>query len=521
MNEISMSKVSKSFGFKRVLDNFSLDINQKDKVAIIGANGSGKTTLFNIIAGLESIDSGTLSIRKNATIGLLNQIPIVEEDITVMDLLKRNFQDVYEVEKDLRDLEEKMSVEVEHLDSLLKTYSKKQARYETMGGYEIEAKISKVVNGFKIKDELLNRKFNLLSGGEKTICFLASLILSSPDILLLDEPTNHLDVETLEWFEEYLKNYNGTVIIVSHDRYFLDQVVNKIVLIARGSSEIFFGNYSYYLIENEKRIMREFEDYKDQQKQIDAMKQKIKRLQEFGRLAAPEGGMFYRRAASIQKRLDRVELLDKPESKRSLPLEFDMETRSGKQVIVVDNLDLIIGDKILLDDVSFSIFYGEKIAITGANGTGKSTLIKKIMKNDCENIKIGSRVKIGYIAQEISFEDGNRTVLEETRKYFSGTDTLLRSALTKFMFYDDNIFKRVGKLSGGEKVRLKLFELIQVKANLLILDEPTNHIDIETREMLEEALLDFGGTILFISHDRYFVKKMADRVLLLDGNKVK
>lgn len=527
MIELSLNKVVKSFGFKRVLDEFDLELKTGERVALIGPNGSGKTTIFKMITGEESPTSGMISVRKGATLGMLSQIPKkYSDDVTVLDVLKSGKQQVYDIEKRLRDIEAKLSTATpDKLDSILKTYGELQELFENIGGYSLEADLSKVCNGFKISEEMLTRKYNTLSGGEKTIVNFATLILSEPSILLLDEPTNHLDIDTLEWLEEYLANYKGSILISSHDRYFLDRVTNKTILIDRGKSETFFGNYSYYLVENERRIMAEFAEFKDQQKQIAAMKASIKKLQEFGRLASPGGESFFKRAASIQKRLDNLELLDKPEEKKDLPLDFQIEGRSGKDVLKIEELSAIIGDKVLFDSANLYIKFGEKACLMGKNGSGKSTLIKMILGiGDGEQldgeIKIGSNVKIGYLPQEIKFDDENATILDTARKFYSGDETHLRASLAKFLFYSDNVFKRVGSLSGGEKVRLKLFELIQKKANFLILDEPTNHIDIDTREMLEEALNEYNGTILFISHDRYFIDKVSQTTFEIEDEKI-
>lgn len=527
MIELCLNKVVKNFGFKRVLDEFDLELKTGERVALIGPNGSGKTTIFKIITGEESPSSGMISVRKGATLGMLSQIPKkYSDDVTVLDVLKSGKQKVYDIEKKLRDIESKLSTaSPEKLDSILKTYGELQELFENIGGYLLEADLSKVCNGFKISEEMLTRKYNTLSGGEKTIVNFATLILSEPSILLLDEPTNHLDIDTLEWLEDYLANYKGSILISSHDRYFLDRVTNKTILIDRGKSETFFGNYSYYLVENERRIMAEFAEFKDQQKQIAAMRASIKKLQEFGRLASPGGESFFKRAASIQKRLDSLELLDKPEEKKDLPLDFQIEGRSGKDVLTIEELSAIIGDKVLFDGANLYIKFGEKACLMGKNGSGKSTLIKMILGiGDGEQldgkIKIGSSVKIGYLPQEITFEDENATILDTARKFYSGDETHLRASLAKFLFYSDNVFKRVGTLSGGEKVRLKLFELIQKKANFLILDEPTNHIDIDTREMLEEALNEYNGTILFISHDRYFIDKVSQTTFEIEDEKI-
>ena len=534
MIELSLSKIKKSFGSKKLLDGFDLELKTGERIALIGPNGSGKTTIFKIITGEEQANDGVVAVRKNASIGMLSQIPqVYDSDVKVIDVLRSAKQELFDIEKKLREIEKKLqSCSENELDQLLSSYGKLQEKFENLGGYQLESDLSRVCNGFKITDDMLLRNYNTLSGGEKTIVNFAALILKAPSILLLDEPTNHLDIDTLEWLEEYLKSYKGSIIISSHDRYFLDQVTNKTVLIDRGKSETFFGNYSYYLEENERRIMAEFEEYKDQQKKINAMKASIKKLQEFGRLAAPGGESFFKRAASIQKRLEKMELLDKPQEKKDIPLDFQMEKRSGKDVLVIEDLSAIIGDKVLFDRADLHVRFGEKCCLMGKNGSGKSTLIKMILHDSNPeeysssairlegNINIGSNVVIGYLPQEIIFDNENDTILDTARRFYNGTETHLRAALAKFLFYGDSVFKRVKSLSGGEKVRLKLFELIQRKANFLILDEPTNHIDIDTREMLEEALQEYNGTVLFVSHDRYFIDKLSQETFEIEEEKI-
>ncbi len=523
MMDISIANAKKNYGFKNVLDGFALDVTSGEKIGLIGPNGCGKTTLFKLITKEEGLDSGSISIRKGANVRLLSQMPpVVDDECTVRDILTRDFKDVFEIEAHMKELEKQMAVaDSNELERILDRYGKLQNRFMDLDGYTIDSKISELCNKFRIDENMLNRKFNTLSGGEKTIVNLASIMLSNPDILLLDEPTNNLDIDTLEWLESYLKSYTGTIILCSHDRYFLDKVVSKIVLIERGKSEIFFGNYSYYLEENERRTLAEFEQYKDQQKMIEAMKRKIKQLQEFGKLAYPGGESFFKRAASIQKRLDKIELLDKPETAKEIPLNFQMTDRSGKQVLMVRDFDLTVADKDLLDQVSFDVAFKDRTCLMGKNGSGKSTLIKYIMglyENEQEDnhVRIGSNVMVGYIPQTITFEDDNATILDVARKSYYGSETHLRASLAKFMFNGENVFKRVGTLSGGEKVRLKLFELMQKNVNLLIMDEPTNHIDITTQEVLEEALKEYPGTILFISHDRYFINEIAQKILYIE-----
>ena len=528
MTDISIANAKKKYGFKNVLDDFALEVTSGEKIGLIGPNGCGKTTLFKLITKEENLDAGSISIRKGANVRLLSQMPpVVSDSCTVKDILTRDFKDIFEIEALMKNLEEQMATaEPDKLEQILDRYGKLQTRFMDLDGYAVDSKISELCNKFRISEDMLNRKFNTLSGGEKTIVNLASIMLSNPDVLLLDEPTNNLDIDTLEWLESYLKNYTGTIILCSHDRYFLDKVVSKIVLIERGKSEIFFGNYSYYLKENERRILAEFEQYKDQQKMIEAMKRKIKQLQEFGKLAYPGGESFFKRAASIQKRLDKMELLEKPETAKEIPLNFQMNDRSGKQVLMVRDFDLSVADKDLLNQVSFNVVFKDRTCLMGKNGSGKSTLIKYIMnlyenEQDDNNIRIGSNVSIDYIPQTITFEDDNATILDTARKSYYGSETHLRASLAKFMFNGENVFKRVGTLSGGEKVRLKLFELMQKNVNLLIMDEPTNHIDITTQEVLEEALKDYPGTILFISHDRYFINEIAKKILYIENKGIK
>ena len=528
MIEIALSNVDKNFGFKKIFDSFDLEIMSGEKVGLIGPNGCGKSTLFKLITKEEVPSSGIVTTRKGAKVGFLPQMPMLSnENISVSEFLSSSFEEIYRISKEMRLLEYEMTnSQNEDMEKILNRYGVLQQRFDDLGGYLIDSKINEICNKFGIDSELLERDFSKLSGGEKTIVCFAKIMLSDPDILLLDEPTNNLDIDTLEWLEKFLQNYTGTIIMSSHDRYFLDKVATKIVLIERGKSEIFHGNYSYYLKENERRILSEFEQYKDQQKMIDAMKKKIKQLQEFGRMASPSGESFFKRAASIQKRLDKIELLNKPETAKEIPLNFQMTNRSGKQVLAVHDLNLSIDDKTLLEQVSFDVLFKDRTCLMGKNGCGKSTLIKHVIdlyngeSHDENDIKIGSNVLIGYIPQVIEFDDDTKTLLEVARETFNGTETQLRSSLAKFLFYGNDVFKRVNMLSGGEKVRLKLFELMQQNINFLIMDEPTNHIDITTREVLESALSEFQGTILFISHDRYFINEIAKKVLYVEDKNI-
>ena len=409
------------------------------------------------------------------------------------------------------------------LESLIRKYGKVQEKYQVIGGYEIQEKFSKMCSRFNINERMLKQNYNDLSGGEKTKINLAKLLLKSPDILLLDEPTNHLDIESLNFLEELVTNYNGTVLIVSHDRYFLDKVATKTILIEKGKSIIYFGNYSYFLKEDERRTLAQFEKYKNQQKQIEKMKESIKKLRKFGEIAKNE--MFFKRAKSIEKRLEKMEVLEKVTlNLKSIDLKFNIENRSGNDVLKIDNLTKKFEQKTIFENVSTYIKYGEKVALMGKNGTGKSTLIKMILGKDIQysgEIKLGTSIKIGYIPQNITFENINESILDYFLKDNSFNETQARTKLAKYGFRGENVFKKIYSLSGGEKVRLLLIKLIQKDINFLILDEPTNHIDIDTRELLEEALNEYAGTVLFVSHDRFFINKLANRILNIEDHKIK
>ncbi len=515
MIEISLNKINKSYGYNNVLNNLSFDIKTNERVALIGSNGCGKSTTLKIIIGLESSDSGSVSIRKESKIGYLTQIPPEEKaGVSSRDVYLRGINELLDLKSKINTFVDSMSGN----DKDIKTLDKLQEEFRIKGGYNLKERIEKIRNGFKISNELLDREYNKLSGGEKTLINLASIVLSSPDILLLDEPTNHLDIDTLEWFEDYLSSYNGTVVLISHDRYFLDRTVNKIIEMENGSADIYHGNYSYYLKESEKRLMIEFQNYKNQQKEIKALKEAIIRYKTWG--AKSDNPMFFRRAKAIQTRLNKMELIEKPKTKSDLKINLNVEDRTSNRVMVISNLNLSIGNKELLKKSNMEVYYKERVCLMGKNGAGKTTLIKNILNNTHENIKLGTNIKFGYIPQEIRFDNEELTIYEHMRKIFVGSESELRSKLNQFYFTVDSIDKKVKNLSGGEKVRLKLLELILKNANFLILDEPTNHIDIDTREILEESLLAYEGTILFISHDRYFINKIATKIVMIDDKKM-
>ena len=519
MIEIELNNIIKNYGLKNVLNGMNLTLKTGERVALIGCNGAGKSTVFKIIMKQENISAGTINIRKNATIGMLKQIYEYEEEIpNVYNFLQRSFEQFFELETKLKKLEDEMSYEKddEKISELLQKYGNVQQKYIQMGGYDIQEKFNKICSGLQINEKMLNQNYNDLSGGEKTIVNLGALLLKEPSILLLDEPTNHLDMEKLEWLEKFLKEYKGTILMVSHDRYFLDKVATKTILLENGKEKIYFGNYSYFLKEDEKRTLAEFENYKNQQKMIKKMKESIKTLRKFGELAKNE--MFFKRAKSIEKKLAKIEQLPQVnlEQKTLLNFKLNIDSRSGKDVVIINNLNKNFESKNIFENANLQIHYGEKIALIGKNGTGKSTLLKIIMNEDCEytgEIKIGQSVNIGYIPQEIKFEDDNQTILNFFEQFDNRNETEIRTSLAKYMFRGNDVFKKVSSLSGGEKVRLILAKLLKQNINFLILDEPTNHIDIETRELLEEAIKEYSGTVLFVSHDRYFINNLAERIV--------
>ena len=515
MIEISLNKINKSYGYNNVLNNLSFDIKTNERVALIGSNGCGKSTTLKIIMGLESSDSGRVSIRKESKIGYLTQIPPEEKaGVSSRDVYLRGISELLDLKSKINTFVDSMSGN----DKDIKTLDKLQEEFRIKGGYNLKERIEKIRSGFKISDELLDREYNKLSGGEKTLINLASIVLSNPDILLLDEPTNHLDIDTLEWFEEYLSNYNGTVVIISHDRYFLDRTVNKIIEMENGSADVYYGNYSYYLKESEKRLMLEFKNYKNQQKEIKALKEAIIRYRQWG--TKSDNPMFFRRAKAIETRLEKMDIIEKPKTKSDLKINLKVDERTSNRVLIISNFDLSIGNRELLKKANMEVYYKERVCLMGKNGVGKTTLIKNILNNTHDNIKLGTNIKIGYIPQEIRFDNENLTIYEHMRRIFVGSESELRSKLNQFYFTSDNINKKIKSLSGGEKVRLKLLELILKNANLLVLDEPTNHIDIDTREILEESLLNYEGTILFISHDRYFINKIATKIVTIQDKKM-
>lgn len=523
MSEIALKEITKYYGANEVLTNVTFEVQKGEKVGVIGSNGTGKTTIFKIIAGSEHYDRGMLAVRKEASLGYLDQIPSYPVNFRVIDVLNTVFAALRVLEKEIKQTEKAMAEATEEvLAPLVKRYGELVQRFEHHGGYEISEKLNKVYTGLKIADEFRERLFSTLSGGEKTTVELAKILLQSPDILLLDEPTNHLDLDSIEWLEAFLTNYTGTVLIISHDRYFLDKSIGKILEVEDGKIDTYEGNYSYYAEEKHKRLVKQDATYQEQQKKFKAMEKTIKTLKDWGNRG--DNAKFHKKAASIQKRLAKIERIEKPQlEKAKIQLDFTTTERSGKNVITIEELSKKYNDQVILDRLNLNVYYGEKIAIVGKNGSGKSTLLKIILKQcqaDNGVVKLGANVKLGYLPQNVHFKNESNSVIDTFREHYHLSEGQARGILAKFLFYGEDVFKLVKNLSGGEKSRLKLCQLMHQDINLLILDEPTNHLDIDSREMLEPALSEFAGTLLFISHDRFFINKLAERVCNLVAGKI-
>lgn len=523
MIELALNGVVKYFGANLVLKNITFEVQGGERVGLVGRNGSGKSTIMKLISGEEKQDMGSVMLKKGTKIGYLAQIPEYAEGFTVGEVLNTAFAVLDTLEEQMKRLEQRMNLLLgTDLERTLMQYSELQHEYELAGGYEKEEKLSKVCTGLSFNSSFLDQAFDTLSGGEKTTVILGKLLLENPGLMLLDEPTNHLDVQAIEWLEEYLSTYKGMVIIVSHDRYFLDRVVTRIVEVEDMESETYEGNYSTFVKLKENRIMLQFEAYEDQQKKIKAMEKAIKDLREWA--IRGDNNKFFRRAASMQIRLNKIEKIEKPVlEKTNMKLSFNNSERSGQEVIKICSLFKSFEDKELLKEAELLIRFGERIALIGGNGTGKSTIIKLLLGEelaDSGSASLGANVKVGYLPQNIVFANEDMTVLECFKDGITISEGKAREYLAKYLFYGENVYKKVRNLSGGEKSRLKLGKLLYEDINLLILDEPTNHLDIDSIETLEEALEEFNGTIFFVSHDRYFINKLSSEIVELEGKKL-
>jgi len=523
MIDITVKNIEKKFFTEKILEDVSLELKSGERVGLLGENGTGKTTIFKIIMGIETIDAGQVFIRKNIKIGILWQMPLDYGSLTVEAVLLNAFKDVESIKKKLKNIEKEMEDKGQLDDVLLKKYGELQTKYEVLGGYDVEEKMSKICSGLGFSEELLKREYYKLSGGEKSRVELGKILLEEPEVLLLDEPTNHLDIETTEWLENYISNFKGGVLIISHDRYFLDKVVTKIFEIKNKKIEIYHGNYSDYINEREIRHENMLKMYNQQKRKIKQLEAAAKRFREWGSRADNED-MFVK-AKAVERRIEKMDKIDKPIlDTKSISVDFKKEERSGKDVLRIKDYNLSIENKILVNNIELKIIYGERAVLLGGNGTGKSTLIKEIIKsnlNENDYIKVGSRVKIGYMEQDIKFSENKQSIIDTLRKSHPMPEGDARGYLAKFKFFSDDVFKNVDKLSGGEKVRLKLAILMKEDINFLILDEPTNHIDIKTREILEDALKEFRGSLLFISHDRFFINKLANKIIEIENKEIK
>lgn len=516
---IKVENITKSFGGHIIFEKLTFEVQTAEHVAVVGNNGCGKTTLLKLLAGIDVPDAGRIIKKKNSTIGYLHQIPYYP-DLLVSEVLMEAFSALVKIKSKLSELEKLMAVS-EDLEKTLAEYGQLQEQFLQQGGYEIESKLASVANGLGIH-HLLGQQFENLSGGEKTKVMLGQILLQDSSILLLDEPTNHLDLQAIEWLEEYIKNFSGTVIVVSHDRQFMNNVVQKVIELEDGEAFLFHGNYDNYVKGKEEMVAQQFSQYQEQQKKIKKMKEAIKRLRQWANEASPPNPDLYRKAKSMEKALERIELVKRPKIEKKMTLSLEASERSGKEVITVKNVEKTY-KRPLFNNVNFSVYWQDRLAIVGENGTGKTTLLKMMLgevKPDVGQCIIGSNVKVGYLAQEFETLDRNARLIDAFRENISMAEEEARHVLARFLFYGYDVYKKVYDLSGGEKMRLRLAQLMQQDINLLVLDEPTNHLDIESREVLEENLQNFEGTIIAVSHDRYFLQKIFTKIAWIEQQTV-
>ena len=517
---LSCQNISKSFGDKDVLKKVTFHINDHEKVALIGNNGAGKTTLFHIITKELDADDGEVAIKKDASIGYLSQHHDYTSTNTVYDELLVVKADVIRMEETLRRMEEEMKhLTEETLDAHMKAYHDKMHAFDLAGGYTYKSDIQGILRGLQFKEEDFNKPVSTLSGGERTRLLLGRILLEKPDLILLDEPTNYLDIESVRWLENYLLNVKSAVLVVSHDRYFINKIVSKVVEIEAGNSLCYEGNYEDFIAKKEVWLQSRLAAYENQQREIKHQEEVITKLRSFNREKS------VKRADSRQKLLDRIERIDKPvEERADMQFTLSPTITSGNDVLAVENLAKSYGDRTLFSNVSFEIKRGEHIALIGQNGTGKTNILKIInglIDADNGDVKLGTNVTIGYFDQQSRVLDENKTVFDEiSDTYPKLTQTEIRNVLAAFLFTGDEVFQPIRSLSGGERGRVVLAKLMLSGANFLILDEPTNHLDMVSKEVLEEALNAYTGTVLYVSHDRYFINRTASRILHLDGCKV-
>lgn len=517
---LSCNNISKSFGTDVIIKSCSFNIEDHEKAAIVGINGAGKSTLLKIITGIEPADTGLVTLAKDKTLGYLAQQQNLGSDNTIYDELLSVKQYILDMEKELRSIEKRMNTaDGDELENLMKKYSDLNHRFEMENGYAYKSEITGVLKGLGFSEEDFTLNVNTLSGGQKTRVALGKLLLAKPDIILLDEPTNHLDMESIRWLENYLLNYNGAVLIVAHDRYFLDKIVSKIIELDNGVATVFSGNYTDYAAK--KAILRnmKLKEYLNQQREIKHQEDVITKLKQFNREKS------IKRAESREKMLDKIEIVDKPqELNDKMNIKLEPNVVSGNDVLTISGLSKSFDDVTLFDNIDIEIKRGERVALIGNNGTGKTTILKLIngiIEPDSGSIYLGAKVNIGYYDQEHHVLDPDKTIFDEIRDAYPDlNNTQIRNTLAAFLFTNEDVFKYIRDLSGGEKGRVSLAKLMLSNANFLILDEPTNHLDIVSKEILENALNNYTGTVLFVSHDRYFINAAATRIIELSNKTV-
>lgn len=519
MIDISVSNLVKEFEVgTKILDGLTFQVDSGEQVGLLGPNGCGKTTLLRILTGEVSCDEGEVVIAPGKRLGLISQIPVYPAGYTVEDVLDTAFAPLREMEREMEELAQRMGAESD--SALLSRYDKLSAAFQAGGGYDTDTNKNKVCNGLSISREMREQLFDHLSGGEKTRVNLGRLILEDTDILLLDEPTNHLDLRATEWLEEYLEKFKGTVLAVSHDRYFLDKVVDRVIEIQNGKAEFYSGNYSFYAVEKERRYEEKLKQYEKEQAKIEQLEKAAEQM----RVWAYSGmDKTFKRVKSMEKRIERVRVTDRPRKERRMEARFGEREFRGDEVLSIKGLKKSFGDRTLFSDVNLEVEGGERIALLGDNGTGKSTLIKLIMGEegaDEGRIRLGPTVKIGYLPQIIHFSHPERNLVDTMIYDLDCTAQTARNRLASFKFRGEDVFKPVSALSGGEQSRLRLCMLMDAQINLLILDEPTNHLDIQSREWIEEAVEEYEGNLLFVSHDRYFIDRFATRVWMLEDGHI-
>lgn len=520
MIDISVSNLVKEFEVgSKILDGLTFQIDTGERVGLLGPNGCGKTTLLKILTGSMDYDEGEVVIAPGKRLGLISQIPVYPQGYTVEDVLDAAFAPLRAMEGEMEALTQKMADGAGD-PALMARYDKLTAAFQSGGGYETETNKNKVCSGLSISAEMRSRAFDQLSGGEKTRVNLGRLILEDTDILLLDEPTNHLDLRATEWLEEYLERFKGTVLTVSHDRYFLDKVVDRVIEIQGGKAEFYSGNYSFYAVEKERRYEEKLRQYEKEQAKIEQLEKAAEQLRTWAYSGMDK---TFRRAQSMEKRIEKMRVTDRPRKERKLTVRFGEREFRGDEVLTIKNVQKSFDGRTLFSDVNLEVAGGERIALLGDNGTGKSTLIKILMGEetpDAGKLRLGPTVKIGYLPQIIHFAHPERSLVDTMLYDLDCTPQAARDRLAAFRFRGEDVFKPVSALSGGEQSRLRLCMLMDAKINLLILDEPTNHLDIQSREWIEEAVEEYEGNLLFVSHDRYFIDRFATRIWMLEDGHI-